>query len=414
MASYLLDEPNISPRQPSAATSVLKKTIISWSALRGLTSVLALYASFWVPLTEIERSVMVWPPSSPWCRWLRRVFLAPWNRWDVDYYRDIASIGYSRGNGTLQFQPLYPWFAAPLARWIDAPILSLLLVSSIASLSCWLVLIRLGRLDVSGKDAWFGSLLWACFPVSFILFAPYSEALFLLWSVLCLLQARHRRWWLAGGFGALAVLTRRQGLLLILPLGWELWQSWDKDWAGIWSHLADWVSLLLIPATFGVWIGYRKLCLSDVSIEMQGLQSFIYSFLVSPDAQQVVPVQGFFWPWQVLGWAVRILLERGTYQHVLDLGLAALFLMATVISWRYLRPSYRLYVLAIILLSFSYYTGAANPYMGLPRHLMLGFPVFIGVSQAVRERRPRMWLLAGNLLLLSWMVVQYVFHVWVP
>jgi len=304
--------------------------------------------------------------------------------------------------------------AVPLARWINAPILSLLLVSVIASLSCWAVLIRLGQLDVSEKDAWFGSLLWACFPVSFILFAPYSEALFLLWAVLCLLQARHHRWWLAGGFGALAVLTRRQGLLLILPLTWELWQSQDKDLTEAWRHLRDWISLLLIPATFGVWIGYRRLCLSDVTIEMGGLQSFIYSFLISPDAQQVVPVQGFFWPWQVLGWAVRILLERGTYQHVLDLGLAALFLMVTVISWRYLRPSYRLYVLAIILLSFSYYTGAANPYMGLPRHLMLGFPVFIGVSQAVRERRPRMWLLAGNLLLLSWMVVQYVFHVWVP
>jgi hypothetical protein len=350
----------------------------------------------------------------PWSRWLRRLLLAPWNRWDVEYYRHIALIGYSRGNGTLQFHPLYPWLAAPLARWIDQALFPLLLVSSLAGLLCWMALIQLGQLDFAKDDVWFGSLMWACFPAAFILFAPYSEALFSLWAVLCLLQTRQRRWWLAGGLGALAVLTRRQGLLLFLPLVWELGQSKGWNWEENGEQFWDWLSPLLIPLAFGLWIGYRGLFLYDISAKVQNFQSFVYSFLISPDAHHVVPVQGFFWPWQVLSWAVRMLWREGIYQHVLDLGLAGWFVVMTVMSWRYLRPSYRLYVLAVVLVSFSYYTGPVAPYMGLPRHLLLGFPVFIGVSQAVQKPKSRRWLLAVNILVMAWMVVQYVFRVWVP
>jgi hypothetical protein len=394
--------------------TLLRKVGVGWTALRLLTSVLVAYASFWVPLTEFEQSVIIWPPSAPWDRGLRRLLLAPWYRWDVDYYRQIALTGYSRGTGTLQFHPLYPWLAAPLARWLDQALLPLLLISSLAGLLCWLALIQLGQLDFAEEDVWFGSLVWASFPVSFILFAPYSEALFLLWAVLCLLQARQHRWWLASGFGALAVLTRRQGLLLVLPLAWELWQSRRWDWAEIQEWFWDWVSLLCIPLTFGLWMGYRGLFLSDVAAEGRDFQSLVYSFLISPDAQVVVPVQGFFWPWQVLNWALQMLWNQGIYQHVLDLGLAGWFLLITAMSWRHLRPSYRLYVLAVILLSFSYYTGPVAPYMGLPRHLWLGFPVFIGVAKAVQKHRLRTGLLIVNVLLMAWMTVQYVFHVWVP
>lgn len=394
--------------------STVVRPVLGWLALRILTGVLVAGASYWMPITEFEKSVAIWPPSGPAGRWLYRLLLAPWDRWDVTLYKQIALVGYSSGNGTTQFHPLYPWLAAPLARLLDAPTIALLLVSSLAGLVCWVVLLRLWELDFSEEDAWFGSLLWVCFPVSFILFAPYSEALFLLWTVLSFLQARRQRWWLTGGLGALAVLTRRQGILLLLPLAWEVWYSRSKRWKELWRHPEDWIPLLLIPLALGFWIAYRGLVLSDIPNNARDFQSLVYSFLISPDAQHVVPVQEFFWPWQVLGWAVKILLERGNYQHVLDLGVAGFFVMMTVIGWRHLRPSYRLYVLAVILVSFSYYTGPIYPYMGLPRHLWLGFPVFVSVSQAVRQRRARLLLLGGSSLLMAWMVTQYVFHVWVP
>jgi hypothetical protein len=382
--------------------------------LRVLTTSLAAYASFWVPITEFEQKVRLWPPTSPWGTWLRRVWLAPWDRWDVTYYEAIALRGYRVGDGTTQFHPFYSWLAMPLARLTGDALFPLLLVSSLAGILAWFALNKLGSLDLCEENARFGSLLWACFPVSFILFAPYSEALFLLWSILCLLRARQKRWWSAGVFGALAVLTRRQGILLILPLIWEVWYSRKKCWKQLWRHPKDWGGILLIPLVLGIWMAYRGWVFLDVPTEVHDFQSIVYSFLISPDAHEVVPVQGFFWPWQVLGWAVKITIEQCKYQHVLDLGLAALFVVFAGASWRYLRPSYRLYVLAVLLVSFGYYTGPVYPYMGLPRHVWLGFPVFIGMSQVVRGRQSRALLLGGSLLLMAWMVTQYVFHVWVP
>ena len=61
------------------------------------------------------------------------------------------------------------------------------------------------------------------------------------------------------------------------------------------------------------------------------------------------------------------------------------FLLILALAWRYMRPSYRIYALAITLLAFSYHTGPLYPYMGLPRHLLLAFPVFIGLGARLRH-----------------------------
>ena len=50
--------------------------------------------------------------------------------------------------------------------------------------------------------------------------------------------------------------------------------------------------------------------------------------------------------------------------------------------------SYRIYSLTMTWLAFSYYTGPYYPYMGLPRHLLLAFPVFIGLAQGATQALP--------------------------
>ena len=41
---------------------------------------------------------------------------------------------------------------------------------------------------------------------------------------------RRRRWLFAGLAGALATLTRQQGIVLALPLAWELWVLEGHRW----------------------------------------------------------------------------------------------------------------------------------------------------------------------------------------
>jgi len=174
------------------------------------------------------------------------------------------------------------------------------------------------------------------------------------------------------------------------------------------------LSLLLVPLGYGLWTAYRLLVLRDASPDFSSVHRLIYSLLVSPSASQVVPVQGFLWPWEALRRAILHLARTGDMDTVYDLVLAGFFLALLALTWRRLRGSDRWYVAAMTLAAFSYHTGSLHPYMGLPRHLLLAFPVFLPLGRVVRRRWQRLVLVtiaAGGWAL---MTVLYVLHTWVP
>jgi hypothetical protein len=127
-----------------------------------------------------------------------------------------------------------------------------------------------------------------------------------------------------------------------------------------------------------------------------------------------VPVQAFVWPWHGLWLALTIFWHAPALTLLVDLVFGAAFVVLLIVAWRGMRTSYRIYALTITLVSFGYYTGPFYPYMGLPRHLLLAFPVFIGLAPVFRRPLGRQLMFAGGLsgmLLLVWL---YVLHAWVP
>jgi hypothetical protein len=89
-------------------------------------------------------------------------------------------------------------------------------------------------------------------------------------------------------------------------------------------------------------------------------------------------------------------------------------LLLFVISWKKLRASHLWYSLAIVIVSISYYTGPIHPVMGLPRHLFLAFPVFLGLVE--RLTKPWMRLLYVGVCVVGYMALLW-FHAvkaWVP
>ncbi len=400
--------------QTRSLTRAVTFPLLLWGALRILTSVLATFVSSIRPLNALEEGIPLWPASAPVSVWLERVLLSPWLRWDVDWFVRIVTNGYHADDGTANFQPLFPWLATPLERIGIHPVLSLLLVGAIAGIALLIFYQRLAALDLAPEQARFSSVLLLLFPSAFIIFAPYSESLFLLFAVLCLLLARQQRWGLAGLAGGLAALTRQQGILLIVPLAWEIWQSRkDKNK----PHRNEWrkfLPLLLVPAGMVVWMLFRWLALGDVLVDPSNFQSLVYSILISPSANQVVPIQSFVWPWQGLWYALVKITTQPDPDIWVNLLTAGLFTFFLIIAWKHMRPSYRIYALLITLISFSYHTGPFHPYMGLPRHLLLAFPVFVGLASALKRPWMRLALVGicacGNLFTLT----LYVLKVWVP
>lgn len=385
-----------------------------WIALRMVTQLWATLISNLRPLTSLEQAIPLWPPTAPLMTWLTRICLAPWQRWDTIYYIWIATRGYAVHDGTAQFHPLYSWAATPLIKIGLPPLLALLTVNSIAVILLIGIFYRLARLDLAPTTARVAVLLLLCNPFAFALFIPYAEPLFLLFSALCLYHARRKQWWIAGGAGALATLTRQQGLFLLAPLAWELWETTDRRWRISFAAWRDWLALALIPAGYLGWIVYRALALNDLAVDFTSLHALVYSFLISPSAVEVVPVQTFLWPWQALYLALAQLWRAPDVDLIVNLAGGGYFLLMTAWAWPRLRISDRWYVALILLVSFGYHTGSTHPYMGLLRHLFLAFPVFWGLAPcAEKPSRKLGWIITG-LLGLFFLLLLYSLEAWVP
>jgi hypothetical protein len=386
----------------------------AWLAMRLFTSLWAALVSALHPETAREQAIPLWPPASPLGTWLERVLLAPWERRDAILYMRIVAQGYRADDGTAQFHPLLAWLAAPIAYVSGQPMLGLMAVSVLASALLLPTFERLALLDLAPNDARMASLLLLCAPPAFVLFAPYTEGLFLLWSVVCLLCARRGAWWQSGLAGALAVLTRQQGIFLMLPLAWELWEAAHRDWRRAAFAWRDWLALGLLPFGLLIWLAYRAIALGDLQANFRDPQALIYSLIISPSSNKIVPVQAFLWPWQALWLALAKLARAPEYSLLIDLTLAAAFIVLLGCAWRGMRISYRIYALTITLASFAYYTGPFYPYMGLPRHLLLAFPVCIGLAPRFRRPWLRLLAVAGGVLGMLFLILQYVISGWVP
>jgi hypothetical protein len=382
--------------------------------LRGLTSLCAALFSTVRPITTLEQTVALWPPSAPWGLWLQRALLAPWERWDSVWYLRILTEGYQVGNGTDAFYPLYPGLAWPLTRLGLDPLLALMVVGSLATLAFLLLFERMAALDSTPAQAQTAFHLLLFFPVAFILFAPYNTGLFLLLSALTLLWARRRRWWWAGIAGALAVLTHQQGLLLVFPVAWELWEAHKGDVRLVLRNWRCWLALGLIPVGLWLWVLYRAIVVGGTQLNFSSSYALVYSMVISPSAGKVGASHVFIWPWHALRLALVHLWVKPDWDLAVNIVLSAVFVGIVLLAWPRLRASYRAYTLATVLVSFSYHTGAVHPYMGLPRHLFLAFPVFIGLGQIVLCSRCRLLWIGGGFAGICFLILLYVLKAWVP
>ena len=103
---------------------------------------------------------------------------------------------------------------------------ALLVVANVCALGAMAVLwllVRddLGDPDLAGRSVW---LLAVC-PSAYTLVMGYADASFLLASLVVFLGLRSGRWWWAAAAGLAAGAVRPVGILLVLPVAVEAWQT---------------------------------------------------------------------------------------------------------------------------------------------------------------------------------------------
>jgi hypothetical protein len=148
--------------------------------------------------------------------------------WDGGWYAAIGGHGYAAaGTQAVRFFPGYPMAARGLA-WIPGISVgtALVVISNVCALAAMGALLILVRHDLDDRNLARRSVwLMALAPSAYCLVMGYADAALLLFSVVTVLGARTGRWWWAAAAGLGAGLVRPVGVLLVVPVVIELWQS---------------------------------------------------------------------------------------------------------------------------------------------------------------------------------------------
>jgi hypothetical protein len=325
---------------------------------------------------------LLFPPDRPrpWQLPFDKATLAEtFAAWDSGWYFDIASRGYyysATGESSVAFFPLYPMTMRMLA-WpfgsSDAAIWSAGVGISMTCFLAGLLVLHdltmrlLGDRDVARRTVLYLSV----FPFSFFLSRVYPSGLFLLLTVLAISLAVRSRWGWAGVCGALATLTRPQGILILVPLALMAARGGGRDAVFRLARLAP-VPLAFLG--FHVYIGF----LSGEPLAWSSSEDHWDYSIGNP-------------PWEQLLGLLSNLEQYGPYAYFTSSDLApyqlfhgviALFLLACVPTvFTRLGGPLGCYVLASLLVPLS-----GNALSGIGRYGAVLFPVFMMLA-TIKSRR---------------------------
>lgn len=298
-----------------------------------------------------------------------------WARWDSEWYLLIAERGYHcedyflgrpvayEAADATGFFPLYPLLIRAGAAGGLSFLAAAVLVSNLALLAALWFLREIVRRDL-GEPAAQASL-WAllAFPTSFFLSAVYAESLLLAGVLGSLWAVRTGRPWLAGLFGACAALARPTGILVMVPLAYEVVAGWRSATRGAAARV---LSLLLPPAALG---GYMMYCHALFGR---------YAPFFERQERWRGPLSG---PWRAFMRYLEAPHLHDAHHSTIDLVCALLLLASIPWLFRHLPRSYGLYATAAILLPLG------STLWSFSRFAATIFPVHVLIGRAI-SRRP--------------------------
>lgn len=298
-------------------------------------------------------------------------YLPFWTCADSAHYLDIARDGYlSEGSidrlVQLVFLPGYPLAVRLVQAFVGDYLYAGLLVSALSFAGAGWVIYRLARLDMDHNSA-LRTVKYLCLmPGAFFFAAPMSESLFLLLCALCVYCARKDRWLAGCLFGALAAFTRSLGLMLFVPLFFELVASLIKERKP--HPVRHFAALLLIPLGFGAYCAVNYFVSGDpfkfMEYQREHWGQQMGFFFNTASYQLREAVEDFASdPTTVLGlWLPNLLCVFGS-------------LALMLFSAKRLRPSYTAWFIACFVIAIG-----ATWLLSAPRYLAALIPLPLALS----------------------------------
>jgi hypothetical protein len=352
------------------------------------------------------------PPGSPQPEvhnWLEAWLLAPWYRWDAEWFLNIARQGYTIADGRSAYYPLYPALVRVVGDLLGHNyLLSGLLVSNLALLAALILLFALVQRSYGEWVARGTVIALALYPFYFFNMVYYADSLLLLFSVATFYAMGARRWDWTALFASLAVLSKLPGFVLFAPIVWEFWQQRRRLFS------CDSFALLAIPLTIGVWTFALRFIGSETPITDFSSPLGILTPILTPSYQAHFQ-QWLVWPWEGMFLAIRAVPSLWGkvmgLKVALDLAIAIFFSLMIPFTLRLRRASYVIYVLGLYMMNLML-VMPSFPLADFPRRMMMAFPVFILLAM-LGNRWIRLSLIFVGLSLSLALSAFFVWWVWV-
>ncbi len=312
-----------------------------------------------------------------------------WANFDGEHYLSIAMFGYK--DLQLAFFPMYPFFMNIVSKFIGSSTASYvwsgLIISNLFLLGSLQLLYKLAKLDFSEKVAKLSVILLLLFPTSFFLGSVYTESLFLFLSLSTYYLYRKDKFLIAGLVGILMTLTRLYGIFIIVMICVDI--------------------LIKI-------INFRKIVKQKIyliGISILGIGSYmIYCWKTKGDMLAFYSLQTnvgehrsldlIMLPQVFYRYALKIIPNLTwsyppvVFTTLFEFGIALLFLLVILFSFRKTRWDYWVYITLGYLVPTL--TGS---FSSLPRYVIVLFPAFILL--AVKLEKANIYLRLGIYTVLS-------------
>lgn len=327
-------------------------------------------------------------------RWYRYLL-----RWDAGWYLKIATEGYSyNGDNLVQqsivFYPLYPLLSRALASVLNISEAAALIIISNAAIFLAVPLIFKFIRENHGDQVALYAVAGLCFfPSSLFFSAGYTESLALLLIVSFFLLLGKERYILAAGLAGLALATRSTGLLLLLPLLFELWRKFYREP----KRLATMAVPCVILATSGMWLYMIYLWVSFNSpfAFLSGTRAWQSGAASEGGLIGVLTLQ----PFHQLG----DIFKFGPDPNTLSSWFFILFAGLLIVFRKWLPFSLWIYSVGALLLPYITVSGIVG-FVSFTRYSLMAFPVFIILGELFKRR---FWLGLSVVGLFSAMLFMY-------
>lgn len=368
---------------------LIAATLTLW--LRSLLTVIgvelsASFSSLPITTNQMELSQLISPLDR---KNIWSVASQPFHRFDALWYEGVARTGYDGLPKATPFFPLFPFIVSLFSNIFRQPFyITAYILNTIFTASAFFFLFRLVRLDYSKEIATRTVVLFALFPASFFLLAPYAESLLFTLIFLTLILSRKNKLFHSAVCGILAAMTKPYGFIIALPL--IIYALKEEN---VMMKTKKIISSLIIPAGTLAVLFFQNTMLGNKTFALSG----------------GISGWGMKWvnPLTPIGKSIQFFLHN-PFDLPNDLNLFSVILIVYfLIGFRKkIARGYWVFTL-VMFLFFTMYQPYGVPLKSFSRYFLTLFPVFIGLAQIKLNPLINVIYITTSLAL---MVVFFIFY----